>query len=512
MFQTKSITSFVLLLVCLLGFSVRAGATDPTYSVGVGGGSFSPNPITSGTTATASLTASLNFQTTSKEISESGDTWTWSAVVTGYGSSQQAGFGPVPSGITPPSVSATSGSATTTVSATAGQTTSPGYYQITATATDNFNINDISTTPTTVTPASASGSTTLGITVAKVDIAWNNSVITNSTISTIIVGQGVQLQALVQPSDLLPNPIPNGYCTWTVAGAVYGYTAVNTSSQCIGVVINLSSSNPNGLSSATPHFYWVKGGSQSVSLQISGMPGTVQATFVVQRPTGANVSPVPGTVSLDLDSNGVFYLHDGVNRFPYSGMEWDFTIDNTYPGQWQYVQLVQSTSRVYTEASGSTWSIHSPSVQGPSSNPVLDTNLPYTFVPNPSTGMRQGDSPSSDVNPLTLMPAYPSSASGTVLNDVVKASVSDSFKDWLMFRPTGTDAAGTDSIPVPIGTFTWNWYGQTSRTISASGQSSQWSPNAGSVAGKSIPGSYADEQSTFPQWNANIKQRYYAQP
>ena len=166
MFQTKSSAFFVLLLLCLLGFSLRAGATAPSYSVSVGSGSFSPNPIYNGMTATASLSASLNVQNPNQEIQENGDRWSWSAVVTGYASSSQSAFGAVPSGVTPPAVSATSGSAKTTVSATAGQNTTPGAYQVTVTATDSFTVTDNTTSPATVTSQSQSGSATLQITVA----------------------------------------------------------------------------------------------------------------------------------------------------------------------------------------------------------------------------------------------------------------------------------------------------------------------------------------------------------
>ncbi len=114
-------TSVFLLMVCVFGLSLRASATPPppTYSVSIGGGSFNPSSICNSVTATASLTGSLNFQSNSTEVIENGDSWAWSASVTGYEPNSQAGFGAVPSGIIPPSVSATSGSATSKVTATA---------------------------------------------------------------------------------------------------------------------------------------------------------------------------------------------------------------------------------------------------------------------------------------------------------------------------------------------------------------------------------------------------------
>ncbi len=229
MFQTKLNAFLVFLLVSLLGFSVRAGATAPTYSVSVGSGSFSPNPICGGMTATASLTGTLNVQNPDKEIQESGDSWGWSASVTGYASSSQSAFGAVPSGTITPSVSATSGSATTTVSATADQTTSPGYYQVTVTGTDRFTLTDSSTSPPTVTSQSKSGPTTLNITVVTIgSIQYKDPQsgwIACPSPLYVMKGTSVQFKAIPSPSDA---SFPSGNPTWS--GSASGSSATASAS------------------------------------------------------------------------------------------------------------------------------------------------------------------------------------------------------------------------------------------------------------------------------------------
>jgi len=282
MLQTKSNAFFVLLLVCLLGFSLRAGATAPTYSVSVGSGSFSPNPICGGMTATASLTGSLNVQNPSKEIQESGDSWGWSPVVTGYAATSQSAFGAVPSGTTPPSVSATSGSATTTVSATADQTTSPGYYQVTVTGTDSFTLTDSSTSPPTVTSQSQSGSTTLEITVVTIsDIQYNDP--DNGWVS--IPSDFVAMDGTTSPVRAIPSPsdasFPSGQPVWggiasgsgTTATATFSTDSTNAGDETITATLGSATSQ-----AATSAHMASTNTASSNTLQVSDEATTFQLT------------------------------------------------------------------------------------------------------------------------------------------------------------------------------------------------------------------------------------------
>jgi len=225
--RTNYITSIRLLVViCLTMVALQSQAQTPpapTYSVSVGSGSFSPKSMCNGMTATASLTGSLNVQNPNQEIQESGDSWGWSPVVTGYAATSQSAFGAVPSGIIPPSVSATPGSAKTTVSATADQTTSPGYYQVTVTGTDRFTLTDSSTNPPTVTSQSKSGSTTLNITVVTLgSIQYKDPQsgwIACPSPLYVMKGTSVQFKAIPSPSDA---SFPSGNPTWGGTSGVSG--------------------------------------------------------------------------------------------------------------------------------------------------------------------------------------------------------------------------------------------------------------------------------------------------
>jgi len=231
--RTNYITSIRLLVViCLTMVALQSQAQTPpapTYSVSVGSGSFSPNPICGGMTATASLTGSLNVQNPNQEIQESGDSWGWSPVVTGYAADSQSAFGALPSGTIPPSVSATSGSATTTVSATADQTTSPGYYQVTVTGTDSFTLTDSSISPPTVTSQSLSATTTLEITVVTIgDIQYNDP--DNGWVS--IPSDFVAMDGTTSPVRAMPVPsdasFPSGQPVWGGIASGSGTTATAT--------------------------------------------------------------------------------------------------------------------------------------------------------------------------------------------------------------------------------------------------------------------------------------------
>ncbi len=215
----------MLTLFGIFGLALHGTAASPppppTYSVTVGSGSFSPAYIGIGQTATASLTGTLNVQNASSEIQESGDSWSWSASVTGYAPSSTVAFGSVPNGITPPTVSASSGSATGNISATATQSTSPGYYKISVTATDSFTLTDSSTKPPTVTSQSQSGSTALTIIVVTIGSATctatpdNSYYIGNNGQTSLLApnGPAVDLGASVGiiPTDAPPSWLSSAY-------------------------------------------------------------------------------------------------------------------------------------------------------------------------------------------------------------------------------------------------------------------------------------------------------------
>ena len=256
--KTRSYGLLVLLLASILSVSVRAGAAAPSYSLSVGSGSFSPNPICGGMTATAKLGATLNVQNPNQEIQESGDSWNWSASVTGYAASSQAAFGAVPSGVIPPSVGASSGSATSTVTAAASQPTSPGYYQVTVTATDSFTLTDSTTSPATVTSQSQASSTTLLITVVVVgDIQYNdpdNGWVSIPSDFTAMKGTTSPVRAIPNPSDAL---FPSGQLVWGGIASGTGTTATatfSTDSTSVGdEVISVTLGGGTSQSTSTNH-------------------------------------------------------------------------------------------------------------------------------------------------------------------------------------------------------------------------------------------------------------------
>ena len=497
-------TSFLALIsaFALLPSLCAYADTPPTYTLSVSGGSFNPSPLvvddtqpSPGTvTATASVSGSVVVTNPNDEYQENNDDqWNYSPYISGFSSTKNGSYGST-SGITPPSVS---GGSSGMITATANQNTTPGYYQITVTASDQFTVKDSDTNPaSTITENPAPASTTIYLTVAAVSLSNGDA--------WVMVGEEWVISASVQPSDLIPSPAPAGTFTWNVGGyAIGGYDTSNNTQYANGnpnqpvpgsATYSVGTTLPLTLNTQSIAFYWVDDGTKTVSCSISGLSCSPSAKFTVMRPTGASVQTQPGMVELH-NSGGQYFLKAGgaANNI---GILFTFTVP-AIGGSWEWIQLVESTSRTVTEADGHTAKIN---VNG---LPVLDTNLPYDFVAN---GSSTNDNPGEDVNPFSLNPASPSSLSSTLLNDVVSASDSDTFKDWLMYMPPTNN-----SIWVPIGTVGWSWNGSASMQKDKNGNyTGNWLPALGSPAGAvTVTQQYQDEKHAFPEWNNNVIDGYY---
>lgn len=448
LFKTKSCMFLVVLLTSILSLSLRAGAADPSYSVSVGGGSFSPNPITGSMTAKATLTGTLNVQNPNQEIQESGDNWSWSASVTGYKATSQAAFGPVPSGIALPVVSASSGSATSTVTATASQTTSPvtfpGYYQVTVSATDSFTLTDSSTKPAMVTSQSKTGSTTLNITVAVLDISLAGTGTVTDTTQSAVIGQQINLQASITPSDL--TQLSNSSGSWTIPGfAILGESFTDEQGTYTPLLDH---------SGYQKIFYWVDGSSnRSViyNLNINGATLTAQCAFNVKSPQNVKVSYTLGVPGIDTnygyETNGSVWAHDG--KFPQStndtvglGILWsvDFSQSTSSRGYYSWIQTISSEVRTVQRENGTSYTIEGqtfPSLDGRFLQPLIGPDSNRYF-----------DSPAGLYSPFQSDNFGP-------FNDMKNITASNQFRDWLMYQPDIPN-----SINVPLGTCAWEWHAQ----------------------------------------------------
>ena len=325
-----------------------------------------------------------------------------------------------------------------------------------------------------------------------------------------MVGQAVGVSASVQPSDVLPSPIPAGTFTWSVGSyAVGNYQASNntqydsggnptpgSATYSVGVVL------PIILNTEAINFYWVDDGTKTVSCSITGLSCDPSVKFTVNRPAGANVQAQTGTVELHQTGNGGYYLQAGGSASNI-GINFTFTVP-TGGGSWEWIQLVESTSRSAIEQNGHTAQINVNSLNGSPSLGILDTTLPYEA--GLTNGSTTNDNPSEQVNPFVLYPASPTSLNNKSLTDIVSASDSDTFEDWLMYMPPGNG-----NIWVPVGTVQWKWDGKANRVKDQNGNyTANWLPALGSSAGAiTVTQQYQDEKHNFPQWNNNVVNGYY---
>lgn len=336
------------------------------------------------------------------------------------------------SGDTPLSTSS-SNTGVATVSGTYATPVSPGTANITANSRSGYFTDSACSQPGYL------PSRTEALSVIKVDIKRDGSVITNTT-GNVIVGQKISLTAEVQPTGVT---ITNQ--RWTIPPIrVANYVANATS----GMVTDLADT-PGGPS---VDFYWVDGGDGrqvQISLKVNGVSFAALATFNVKRPT-AQVTSTTGTVEVS-SANGYLALQYGRPGTP--GILWtaNATIPQGFSGAFQWVQLAYPSRRRQLSSNG-TW--EKVDVSG------LDTYYPYPF---------NEDSPDT-------------SLSNTYLEKQVNTG---RVETWLMFKPSLSN-----SIWVPVSKIDWSWSGRAVRS------GSTWTL----VSGSHTQNPSGTDSTTHPQW------------
>lgn len=276
-------------------------------------------------------------------------------------------------------------------------------------------------------------------------IAWNGNYITNtdanSTIQSAVVGEQMFL-----------NGSPSGG-TWSVgATAIGGFDFGSGNPPTSGQVGTLFvTSDPNVL------FYWIDGGTKTVTYTVSGIAGSV--SFSVAAPQGSMSATALSAHAFAIDTYcGFLCVHYGPSG-PSGGVQFQNNFTAPDNGSFQWWQTGSSTNSL-TNASGG--------VQSLTCSNELDTNLPYDTA-NPTN-----DSP---YNSLSV--GY---------SDRVE---SDSLTMTLMYK-----SAQSPSIFVPIASVTWPFGYETS----SSDGGHTWSFVSKTPAGTLNPSA----TTTFPSWNGNL--------
>jgi hypothetical protein len=282
-----------------------------------------------------------------------------------------------------------------------------------------------------------------------------------------IVGQQIPLVAQLSITNSYMTNFSLANFQWTVPGFAISNYVADGSSGIVYSNFTTTSSNVN--------FVWVDDGSNRVvqcSATVNGLKITGKTTFNVLKPTATITTH---TTSVNVDTFlGYLGFYDP-NTFA-EGIAFTntMTIPSGFSGTNEWVQIVLNPYRARLDTN-SVWWVFTEN----GAAPYLDTSYPYTN--------RFG---------ITANIAY-DSPSSPLLNGYSEIIATNSFKMWLMFKPTGGQW-------VPLRTVTWNWSG----TAILSGSnwtliSPSWSTNPPD----------ADAGATFPQWNSNVQNAtYQAQP
>ena len=298
-------------------------------------------------------------------------------------------------------------------------------------------------------------------------------VVSGTTSHTKIVGQKIELLVRTKPPGHVLTNI-----RWTVAAET---VKTYTQSTAAGTRTDLAFADLNGVNL---DFYWISKGNKAVQVtaDVDGATQSSSVTYNVLAPTAVSMTSVTGAVAV---SNPGFpgaglELHFGTNATP--GISW--TLTATAPaggvGQIAGTQLINITrtrdpnvGARQTLSSGGAYVLDDGI---PTSGPYA--NLTVAIASGATATWNTDDSPGS---PLS--------------SGFKKATASDQFRIYFMYRPDGAD-----SIWVTLKRLDWNWGGETTRVLAPPGGNT-WNPPTG-VANSTNPS--GTDTTELPTWTANF--------
>lgn len=317
------------------------------------------------------------------------------------------------------------------------------------------NVNLDTSSPDVITVSAECGLSKKWIKVIswKIDIKDGSTSIIDQE-NNIIVGKKISLVGDFQPESIIES------FSWTIPGKkIKDYSATTTSAQITQLTDN--DSKQKSIS-----YYWIDGGENyEVKFHINtGIKNlSAKTTYHVKIPT-TRLAVTNGNVAIS-SVFGHLEMHYGNYNAPGISFSRTATIPAGFSGDFQYWQRVDSTTRRRQKNDGSWMKLEATN--------ALDTHLPYAATATAD------DSPG-----VPLSGSYK------------KATASDSFTMWLMFKPTGSD-----SIWVPLRSVSWGWSG-----TAVKNDSGEWSlENQNTYTGNCIV------TTNHPTWNSNIAS-YAMQP
>ncbi len=320
---------------------------------------------------------------------------------------------------------------------------------------------------------------TSSITVLKVDIKRDGVSIAWST-NTVNVGEHIALTGTLEPALTVSSNL------WSIPGTrIKSYTM----SENLGETNGLT---PSDLLAPNVAFYWIDDGT---TLQVdytvfaAGITCSASTWFTVIRPTAALLS-VTTTNSPAVNVSTNYWTGEETNHWMHFGNEtspgitWTGLVATAAGGSGEigFIQLIQEEGRS-VESNGTAWVLSS------SNQFVLDGTPPaILYDDGPEAHKSIGDSDaeyidSNDTPGINLdSPEY----------DLVSADISNNFRVYLMYRPTGID-----SIWVTLRKMEWYWHGAVTNN-------GGWSMLPGASSSSSPSGSDSIELPTWKNHAVNI--------
>lgn len=225
----------------------------------------------------------------------------------------------------------------------------------------------------------------------------------------------------------------------------------------------------------------------------NGNSASATVTFEVDAPSGVNVgSPTEGSpiqaaanvAPISGSANGITQLSDGIEALASA---------TSLPtgGQYQWVQLIDgSTIKGVTPLSPAQQSCTPVS----SSNPELDNTYPYLLVSTTTvTDDTVNDSPTFPLKPANGEIASTFSASMYLM--------------WVPPALTGTyvcPSGNACTIPVPLGYFPWNWWGDAINTLELNPNNTSFPLWVANDLSPSVNPTFAEDNS-LPGWSITLK-------
>ncbi len=248
----------------------------------------------------------------------------------------------------------------------------------------------------------------------------------------------IGIQVPLTASITLPPGLTATKTNWIIPdAAVGGYSLSQSGASYTPVVKNPTSTT----------FYWTKGGVQTVTYQVTlntGVTTSASVTFNVIVPTVTATAQLTAPVSvvfnapysmLELGSSSTDGIRFNVSLVANAGTA----------ASYSWVQLLSSASHNYKCQGGS--------FKSRTVTTGLDTVYPYA---NPGV-LTTTDRPSTSLN-----------------NALHEIQLSEAFTMYLMFDAGPSRSTPTNTIPISLGYFNWNWSGDAVQ----SGTSGSWSLQA----------------------------------